>query len=422
MYIIQDKINSKLAVKMNHFSYAMLQVRCFDCFLSLITSILTAHIALNNSQTNSSIIIDYCQGAMMCSKRFANAWKGPDWNQLKVTGAVKDVDLNQPDTVFRFFAKNADNYISRHDISLFKQWSVTVVHTALENIDNITLRYKFVIHLLRPHPNDGNKRFIVGKTFKKLSKDTDGFKWCRYIPCDNFNFHQKDALKSFIGWLEKNPVKSTQSSPVNIQHRQIERRMNSTHNDDDSKWDSFDNKMMKMTQILSTMTAEEYHRALYLISAKAPSFTSHHSRQGMTQNNANDVAIMPNSSAMGSIPCHRLSIPPPTGNVIMMNPNHSMIPYPMNYNHNPTEPYYDVANAGNNMDHQMSQNDHNNYNVSSPHPLENNIQHQLMEESQDFRFDNDTEYHDNGSEDIALHQLSWNTNELMMDYQGSDEI
>lgn len=157
----------------------------------------------NQVSKNKSISIDAFDD-MITPKTFAQWWTGPDWSTLTENGSIKKVNIDKPDSTEKFFRNNADNYISRHDITVFSRWSINVVRAALDNISDLKSQYKFTIRLLSPNPSNNNKRFILSKTFKMLSKDVDGFKWKQYFPCNGFNFKQKDALKLFISWLETN--------------------------------------------------------------------------------------------------------------------------------------------------------------------------------------------------------------------------
>ena len=206
---------------------------------------------------------------MISSDTFARNWDGPDFNSLNKKGPLKNVNLKVPKSINQFFTRNADNYISRHDISLFKKWSVNVVHTALMQISDNSSRHKFVIYLLRPHPNDNNKRFILAKTFRKLSKDADGLKWNDYFECGDFIFDQKDALKLFIEKLEEESMKLQRRENQNKRKR---KRIKIEDDDDNQRISQhstkthfvteFDLKMTKIKQILSTLNHQERKQAL----------------------------------------------------------------------------------------------------------------------------------------------------------------
>ena len=200
------------------------------------------------------------------AKIFANKWEGPKWNQCKPNGPIQKVDLSQIKTIERFFCKNADNYISRHDISLFKKWSVDMVHTGLQNIVDTASQYRFIIDLLAPNSNDGNKRFIVSKTFEKLSTTVDGFNWPRYFQsCHNFNFNQKDSMKLFIQWLETNSNKSNVIPHQNRTQRQLPSIPNQIGNITNGPISraslSYNDIMGQIKQLLSLLNENEHSQA-----------------------------------------------------------------------------------------------------------------------------------------------------------------
>ena len=71
---------------------------------------------------------------MISPSAFANKWKGPVWIRLKENGPIKHVNIKDMKSIEKFFKNNADSYISRHDVRMFKKWSVNVVHAALKHI------------------------------------------------------------------------------------------------------------------------------------------------------------------------------------------------------------------------------------------------------------------------------------------------
>ena len=149
-----------------------------------------------------------------------------------------------------------DNYISRHDVSLFGKWSVNVVHTALQCIGD-KYKYKFVTLLLNPHPGNKNNRFIIGDTFRKLSKSVDGFKWDTYFPCNNSDF---GTLKSFISWLEK-------SNKPQLNKRKRKRKQilaeNTSYNNHHNKH-SVIQKLVKIHAIYTSFSQQEQQQMLQL--------------------------------------------------------------------------------------------------------------------------------------------------------------
>lgn len=229
---------------------------------------------------------------MIQSETFATNWCGPVWNALNEKGPINTVDLNKPKSITQFFTRNADNYISRHDVSLFKKWSVNVVHVTLMQIDDIESRLKFVIHLLRPHRNDNNKRFILGKTFKKLSKDADGLKWCEYFSCSNFKFDQKDALQLFTKWLEGELMKLNKN-PINSNKRKRKR----------IKIEDDDDKINKIKQILSTLNPKEQQSVIMellmeMVHQNSMTQSSKRRRLSSQKSMTNDINLMNNNQLM----------------------------------------------------------------------------------------------------------------------------
>ena len=206
------------------------------------------------------MIIDFDDSNMAKHiETFANNWKGPDFKALQEK-RMDEIDLCQKKTINKFLKDNTDNYISRHDISLFKQWSVRLIHNILSKIKDNNIKYAFMIHLLSPHPNNGFKRFVIDKTFRKISTDVDGLKWSNYFPCDDFNFKQRNSLPKFVNLLQKmstNQKKNRKRKWTTMENTIVDEK-------------SYECKMQKIREIFSTLNKIQQQQLLMELNQMPP--------------------------------------------------------------------------------------------------------------------------------------------------------
>ena len=191
---------------------------------------------------------------------FVKNWKGPVFSALKESTMI-NLDLCDKTALKKFFKENADNYISRHDISLFKKWSVKLIQNILSKIrhdDN--LKYTFIIHLLTTHPNNENHRFVLGKTFRAISMGVDGVKWINHFQCNDFNFKEKVSLQKFVNLLQqklRNQKKNRKRKFKQMENATVDEK-------------SYECKMQKIHEIFLTLNQLEQQKLLVNLMNEMP--------------------------------------------------------------------------------------------------------------------------------------------------------